>query len=1191
MAPKTSSARSLEAEATAIASGIGNPPSTQRDLDLSIRSSELLLEAVQLAGCDAERIRLRKKCQALLNQAERIKKILRERESNGGTTPPRITPPLPLPGSISKGTVLVPKSMMAQKKLSTKEQVILLKSSKLNGFVFPPWTSAPESAEFSLPLTKEKFVDTPALRLSEEQLSHFAGWKRPDEIFCGDGETLGRSQRQVPTMIATQKSDFIQDVTSDCSVVAGLCAIAALPGEVLSKASPGLLSTIIYPLDKNGKHPVVSSNGKYILRLYFNGCYRKVIIDDLLPASKSDRMLYVVDGANASLLWPALLEKSYLKVRRAGYDVDGSNSGTDFPETSPEEVWRRCRQHWSTGNVLITAGTGALTPEETAAYGLQSNHDYAVVGLGEDGPSCWFLVKNPWGSGGGSSSIIINSNAQHGVVSSQDTTTMEALDQATSNLSVLGRGLFYINPDRMMQLFQTINLNWNPDLFSHRQDRHFTWVINGNDAASSFRCNPQWSLYSAQGGPMWLLLSRHFPAEEGDGSQSQTKMAEDIHHTTGGEGPPTGLISLYLFSHTMGRRVLLSSGSIQQTPYVDTPQTLLTFDIPEQQQQDGSYYTIVASQEHYMPGTLHNLTLSAFGENPFFLRQAQDPYPFRSSLMFHWPYSYIPSIIHPPPELYFITPQFMISVSEPTNLAIMLEISEEDATASVIMVRTPPCQPGWRGRIERVSRIAPRDVIQFSTKHSSGGYCSVDEYKDVDEGNYTLILSIPGTFSYTRRPRFTLSVGSSACGCKIQPVLPAEAGRFRNCLDPVKFEPGQTTKVAQVFFPHMTQTRMLARWPPPHVSPTHHLSLSESSGRMVGGKRPIKSPVRISLRLSPPKTPTLIEPSRNTNRPGSTSSSGSFTLDPLAGYSNMAVPDTTPEQNNIIVTADNFDDFPSLVPNLNPDGHGQNQDADGIDSNGEEMQYTVTDGLLRAKDFLFNPQMHNYSQLRQSAELSGPQRPGEDDMGIAYVVIERIIRPSSCRDRPAGTGSGGAATSAAAAAAGVGSSSTTGVEGDRPTWSGERTRYIIDPDDETEDEGEERDGGDQEDEGIVDDDNDEDASTIHLSDIEDEDDDDDDEMDVDDDDNNNQDENEENQDQDQDQDQAGGGEVNAGVTGKRKGKGKGKGKQKEKLTRKDDKDGEGEEKDEEDQYETIAIDFLSDREIIVRGAWFSPWDE
>lgn len=34
--------------------------------------------------------------------------------------------------------------------LLTREQIILLKGSKLNGFLFPPWTTSPDASEFEL---------------------------------------------------------------------------------------------------------------------------------------------------------------------------------------------------------------------------------------------------------------------------------------------------------------------------------------------------------------------------------------------------------------------------------------------------------------------------------------------------------------------------------------------------------------------------------------------------------------------------------------------------------------------------------------------------------------------------------------------------------------------------------------------------------------------------------------------------------------------------------------------------------------------------------------------------------------------------------------------------------------------------------------------------------------------------------
>lgn len=95
------------------------------------------------------------------------------------------------------------------------------------------------------------------------------------------------------------------------------------------------------PFDHGKNRPAISQSSQYIFRMYFNGCWRSVSIDDRLPASKTDRALFVVDRRNPRLIWPALMEKAYLKIR-GGYDFPGSNSGTDLHALTgwiPEQIF------------------------------------------------------------------------------------------------------------------------------------------------------------------------------------------------------------------------------------------------------------------------------------------------------------------------------------------------------------------------------------------------------------------------------------------------------------------------------------------------------------------------------------------------------------------------------------------------------------------------------------------------------------------------------------------------------------------------------------------------------------------------------------------------------------------------------------------------------------------------------------
>lgn len=174
-------------------------PSGKEAFDAAVEAAELYLQALKLADNRTDRARLRAKCKELLTRSEQLR-------GDGAHQLDREKP-------ISKRT------------LTTREKIILVEGSKLNGFKFPIWESAPEPAEFELSDGEEQFVDWPRLQLSPLQLESFAGWKRPKEALRSikvvhDGETLPNT----PTMTRLKKVDLVQDVASDCSVVASLCA-------------------------------------------------------------------------------------------------------------------------------------------------------------------------------------------------------------------------------------------------------------------------------------------------------------------------------------------------------------------------------------------------------------------------------------------------------------------------------------------------------------------------------------------------------------------------------------------------------------------------------------------------------------------------------------------------------------------------------------------------------------------------------------------------------------------------------------------------------------------------------------------------------------------------------------------------------------------------------------------------------
>ncbi|KAI9817980.1 MAG: cysteine protease [Thelocarpon impressellum] len=366
-------------------------------------------------------------------------------------------------------------------------------------------------------------------------------------------------------MTTSTSIDLLQDFVTDCSLVASLCAAIASSerGHVKSTACD------IYPYDEMLQRPIVSRNGKYVFRMNFNGCFRRVVIDDRLPSSRTGRVLHVVDRNKPGLLWPALVEKAYLKIR-GGYDFPGSNSGTDLSVLTgwiPEQVflhsddvmldqlWRRISDAFGLGDVLVTIGTGRLTKREEHELGLAGEHDYAILQMTECGEHRRMLVKNPWSEG-----TVWKGGVQPDPSAANDGDGFSLANDASS-IQRLKPGTFWIDIHGVLQNFESIYLNWNPALFRHRQDIHISWDVSTVGPTGCFRGNPQFAVRSEGGGTLWLLLNRHF----------RNKQVSPDQPTTERKNP--GYISLYVFLQD-GRRVFLSDGALHRGPFVDSPNTL-----------------------------------------------------------------------------------------------------------------------------------------------------------------------------------------------------------------------------------------------------------------------------------------------------------------------------------------------------------------------------------------------------------------------------------------------------------------------------------------------------------------------------------------------------------------------------------------------------------------------------------------
>ncbi|WZH42568.1 Calpain-like protease palBory [Fusarium acuminatum] len=615
--------------------------SGQVALDHAVLAAELYMRAAGEAANKKDAARLRLKCQQLIVQAEKLKAELNQTPS------------------------------------------ILLQTSRLHANLFPPWSKEPSDRDFQLVPGEEPFTDNATFTLSPRQTATFGGWKRPRDLHPGtemDDEAFINS---------SSGCDLVQDVTTDCSVVASLCAAM----RILTGRN-SVLSSILYPFDHTKGMPKVSASGKYVLKLYFNGCFRRVVIDERLPSSTTDRTLYVVDRLNPYLIWPALLEKAYLKIR-GGYDFPGSNSGTDLwvltgwiPEQiflqredlEMDRLWRRIKNAHDSENVVVTLGTGRISAEEEDLLGLIGEHDYAIMDLEMIGDSRRLLVKNPWCDGpvwkGG-----IGHSFDAGSLASQTSNSQHKPPPSAA-------GSFWMTLEDVLQHFESMYLNWNPTLFPCRQDRHFTWKMPPSELSSSLIRNPQYLLQSSSGGPIWILVSRHFV-------DAELEIARNRNGTMAAVSGKLGYMSILVFDND-GYKVQVGDGDIYRGPYVDSPQTLARLDTSPNKR-----YTVVIDQ-HEFPLPEYTLTLSFLSQDQIVVKEAEDAMTHIKEVAGSWTRRTAGG--NPACATYATNPQYKLSIAQAGPLSILLSTGQlaefvlRISSMTVVLIQPVPADAAGRLR-------------------------------------------------------------------------------------------------------------------------------------------------------------------------------------------------------------------------------------------------------------------------------------------------------------------------------------------------------------------------------------------------------------------------------------------------------------------------------------------------------------
>lgn len=629
-----------------------------------------------------------------------------------------------------------PTDDMLTQKLSSAEIEVLRHTSNVNEKTFLPWIDETDLKEqFSYPDTTKYLDPEGSLRLSEKQLENFGGWKRPAEIM------------KYPQLICLISStSIIQDIVTDCSFVASLCVAAAYE----QKFKKQLITSCIYPQNKYGE-PCYNPNGKYVIKLVYNGIARKVVVDDLLPISREGTLMCTF-STNRGELWASVIEKAYMKLM-GGYDFPGSNSGIDLhcltgwiPEHIfiydkyfvADNVWDRILDGIKYGDVLVTIATGDMTEEEAIELGLVPTHAYAVIDIKNVAGKRLMQVKNPW-----------SHKRWRGPYSHLDsdvwTDELRSLLNFDPDLAEKNDdGIFWIDFESVCLNFTSIHLNWNPELFTHRWVLHSVWPehVGPKKDVYSLGYNPQFSLRvnvpDKKPAAVWLLLSKHIMVTEEN----------------------TDYITLHVYDNTNGERIYYPGTPFKEGTYVNSPHILVRFNAPP----GVSDYTIVVSQ-HEKERSLY-FSLRAYSLAPFKLNEVPMRYSIEQKINGQWTEQTAGG--NASNSSYLNNPQWKITIpptGAPAGLLLMLE-APKDFAVHLLLVEGG----------KRASSVSVRDILAESGPYRHGFcYC---ELQNIKSGEYTVVAS---TFEADLIGKFILTVASSIA-VQAEPIPSEGAGMFKKVL-------------------------------------------------------------------------------------------------------------------------------------------------------------------------------------------------------------------------------------------------------------------------------------------------------------------------------------------------------------------------------------------------------------------------
>ncbi|NXB71158.1 ADGB protein, partial [Donacobius atricapilla] len=205
--------------------------------------------------------------------------------------------------------------------------------------IWPEWNDADINAE-KWDAGKEKLgkgqilpgFDDPEGKIRLPASLKVHSWKRPQEFL----------KTEVPVVVQNETSFDLVSANEHifcCElmrwIVSEIHAVWRIYNEnSLNSETPTLVWKPwehIYALCKatNEHTPLYNKFGKYVLKLYWMGCWRKIIVDDTMPFSEEENLLLPATTCQNEL-WPMLLSKAIIKLANTSIYETGKREMEEF---------------------------------------------------------------------------------------------------------------------------------------------------------------------------------------------------------------------------------------------------------------------------------------------------------------------------------------------------------------------------------------------------------------------------------------------------------------------------------------------------------------------------------------------------------------------------------------------------------------------------------------------------------------------------------------------------------------------------------------------------------------------------------------------------------------------------------------------------------------------------------------------